>query len=283
MVNPLFFISLILFSSTSLAQDVCSQAAQRVLNTVREITQSLQTTREMGVECVDQEIVDVVLEPYRLQSVAMNLCAEEPGCVDFLKSEAVRVSRLPAEKFESMSTMELWSEIIKHSGLSRIRPPMLSDLPLTKSPSDIFEKLRQARLSNRQLNKNENLKFTCSAVAAIIGPGKAKLLSAAKQVSKIYKIQHSKEVTKLIEKNRLPENVKNKFFKWVSEVEEKGLEEVRKIGGYHDEPLRSMANRRSVRVSDGYRACYESVVENGVTILKVITISNDHHDSGYCR
>src|ERR1700674_871491 len=50
------------------------------------------------------------------------------------------------------------------------------------------------------------------------------------------------------------------FQNWVEEVEERGLEEVRKIPGYHDEPLRGeLKGLRSIRLSRGYRAYYRIV------------------------
>jgi hypothetical protein len=43
----------------------------------------------------------------------------------------------------------------------------------------------------------------------------------------------------------------------VAAVEDQGLEEVRRIPGYHDEPLRGdRAGQRSIRLSRSYRAFY---------------------------
>ncbi len=45
---------------------------------------------------------------------------------------------------------------------------------------------------------------------------------------------------------------------WVAAVEHDGLEEVRKVPGYHDEPLRGdRSGQRSIRLSRAYRAIYE--------------------------
>jgi len=45
---------------------------------------------------------------------------------------------------------------------------------------------------------------------------------------------------------------------WVAAVEHDGLEEVRKVPGYHDEPLKGRrAGQRSIRLSRVYRAIYE--------------------------
>jgi proteic killer suppression protein len=45
---------------------------------------------------------------------------------------------------------------------------------------------------------------------------------------------------------------------WVELVESQGLEEARRIPGFHDEPLGGSRNRqRSIRLSRFYRAIYE--------------------------
>lgn len=45
---------------------------------------------------------------------------------------------------------------------------------------------------------------------------------------------------------------------WVAAVELDGLEKVRKVPGYHDEPLKGdRAGQRSIRLSRRYRAIYE--------------------------
>lgn len=56
---------------------------------------------------------------------------------------------------------------------------------------------------------------------------------------------------------RVPQHVVVKLMGWVAAVEDQGLEEIRKIPGYHDEPLRGKrAGQRSIRLSRSYRACY---------------------------
>ena len=55
----------------------------------------------------------------------------------------------------------------------------------------------------------------------------------------------------------LPRHIASKLQLWVDDVEECGLEEVRKIPGYHDEPLRgNRQGERSIRLSRSYRAIY---------------------------
>ena len=44
---------------------------------------------------------------------------------------------------------------------------------------------------------------------------------------------------------------------WVDDIETRGLDEVRKIRGYHDEALRGKRkDQRSIRLSRAYRAIY---------------------------
>lgn len=56
---------------------------------------------------------------------------------------------------------------------------------------------------------------------------------------------------------RVPRHVVIKLMGWVASVEDQGLELVRKIPGYHDEPLHGKrAGQRSIRLSRDYRAFY---------------------------
>lgn len=56
----------------------------------------------------------------------------------------------------------------------------------------------------------------------------------------------------------VPEHVVRKLLAWVLAVEQFGLEEVRRVPGYHDEPLKGKRKgQRSIRLSKAYRAIYE--------------------------
>ena len=55
----------------------------------------------------------------------------------------------------------------------------------------------------------------------------------------------------------VPKQVAAKFRLWVVSVETVGLEDVCKVPGYHDEPLRgSLEGMRSIRLNQAYRAYY---------------------------
>ena len=61
----------------------------------------------------------------------------------------------------------------------------------------------------------------------------------------------------------VPRHVAIKLGAWVDDVTVRGLEEVRKVPGYHDEPLKGRrAGQRSIRLSRAYRAIYEIRVDD---------------------
>ncbi|HPI41631.1 MAG TPA: type II toxin-antitoxin system mRNA interferase toxin, RelE/StbE family [Pseudobdellovibrionaceae bacterium] len=86
------------------------------------------------------------------------------------------------------------------------------------------------------------------------------------------------ELSSLVKKQlkKLPVHIVVSFQNWVEEVEARGLEEVRKTPGYHDEPLKGeLKGFRSIRLSRGYRAYYQ-VVGSAVKFVNVERI--DKHE-----
>ncbi|HLG20279.1 MAG TPA: type II toxin-antitoxin system RelE/ParE family toxin [Bdellovibrionota bacterium] len=76
------------------------------------------------------------------------------------------------------------------------------------------------------------------------------------------------------ELDRLPGHIRDKFQGWVEAVERAGMEEVRKLKGYHDEPLHGQRRgQRSIRLSRGYRAIYEERADHTVMVARVIEVS----------
>ena len=60
-------------------------------------------------------------------------------------------------------------------------------------------------------------------------------------------------------------------------VEHDGLDEVRKVPGYHDEPLKGdRAGQRSIRLSRSYRAIYE-VKNDAVEFVSVEEVSKHEY------
>lgn len=76
---------------------------------------------------------------------------------------------------------------------------------------------------------------------------------------------------KVIEQLRwLPHFIVRKLNKWARDVERFGIRDVRKISGYHDEPLHGLrTGQRSIRLSRSYRAIY---VERGDFNMNIISI-----------
>lgn len=71
---------------------------------------------------------------------------------------------------------------------------------------------------------------------------------------------HQVELTPRAKKQikRLPCRVVDKLLAWVEAVQLKGLEEVRKSPGFHDEALKGKRRgQRSIRLSLHYRAIYQ--------------------------
>jgi hypothetical protein len=147
---------------------------------LQSLSRSIESGSTKAIECVEQEFVDMVLDPIRLQDFAMKQCEAKPECKVALVKEAARVSKLEESRFEKLNAVALWGEIQRFSGANRIATIQFSDLPLTNDPEILFEKIRNERLAARTLNKSENLSMACTALAAIIGPAKLKALKLGK-------------------------------------------------------------------------------------------------------
>ena len=253
--------------------DSCILKAKPFEGEIKSLSRSIEAGSTKAIECVEQEFVDMVLDPIRLQDFAMKQCDPKPECKTALINEAVRVSKLEKSRFEKLNAVALWGEIQRFSGANRIAHIQFSDLPLADDPEVLFEKIKTERIAARSLSQNENLSMACTALAAIIGPGKLKALKLGNTARKSYLIQRSHDIEKKLSKNKLPSNVKEKFLQWEKEVQEKGLAEVKKIPGFHDEPVKSVPGRHSVRMNQGYRVFYDTIEENGVIKIKVIDIN----------
>ena len=69
---------------------------------------------------------------------------------------------------------------------------------------------------------------------------------------------------------KLPLYIVDKLLAWVILVETKGIYEVRKIPGFHDEPLHgSHAGERSIRLNRAYRAIYRVLEVNSLEFISV--------------
>ncbi len=75
---------------------------------------------------------------------------------------------------------------------------------------------------------------------------------------------------------KVPVYIALKLQDWIEDVESRGLEEVRKIPGYHDEPLTGeLKGYRSIRLSRAYRAYYR-IIDGKVRFVSIERV--DKHE-----
>lgn len=87
------------------------------------------------------------------------------------------------------------------------------------------------------------------------------------------------ELTKNAQKNlsKVPDFIKDKLLLWVDAVERLGIRQVRKIPGFHDEPLKGdRRGQRSIRLNKAYRAIYIESERKEIQIISIIEVSK--HD-----
>jgi proteic killer suppression protein len=71
----------------------------------------------------------------------------------------------------------------------------------------------------------------------------------------IHRVELSSRVKQQL--RRVPHHVVTKLLAWVDDVEARGLEEVRKVPGFNDHPLKGkLAGKRAIRLSRQWRAVY---------------------------
>ncbi len=76
---------------------------------------------------------------------------------------------------------------------------------------------------------------------------------------------------------KVPLHIVRKLQAWIDDVEDAGLHEVRKISGYHDEPLKgNRTGQRSIRLSKAYRAIYIIDQQDKIEIVKLLEVNK--HD-----
>lgn len=85
---------------------------------------------------------------------------------------------------------------------------------------------------------------------------------------------------KFVEKqlDRIPEVIVRKFRIWVALVEESGIREVRKLKGFHDEPLKGKRQgQRSVRLNRAYRAIYVEHNSGELELIEVLEVNKHEY------
>lgn len=77
--------------------------------------------------------------------------------------------------------------------------------------------------------------------------------------------------------NKVPKYIKEALYLWAATVHKIGLEEVRKIKGYHDEPLLGERwGQRSIKLNRSYRAIYEQKDDKELILISVVEVNK--HD-----
>ena len=80
---------------------------------------------------------------------------------------------------------------------------------------------------------------------------------------------------------RAPQHVAAKLLAWMDDVTDRGIEEVRKLPGYNDHPLKGkLAGKRAIRLSLKWRAIYViRTTTEGKTAIEFVQVQEVHaHD-----
>jgi proteic killer suppression protein len=90
----------------------------------------------------------------------------------------------------------------------------------------------------------------------------------AKGVAVIRRVAIGRTAEKQLRK--APPHITAKLLQWIDLVEEEGLEEARRIPGYHDEALHgTRRGQRSIRLSRSWRAIYVLMVWGHREVVRV--------------
>lgn len=77
---------------------------------------------------------------------------------------------------------------------------------------------------------------------------------------------------------KIPRHIVENLAAWADDVETRALEEVRKLPGYHDEPLQGdRQGQRSIRLSRAYRAIYAIRVDARGEFVSVEEVSKHEY------
>ena len=92
----------------------------------------------------------------------------------------------------------------------------------------------------------------------------------------IFRVELSTKAKKNLSK--LPGYIVDKLDVWIDAVERYSLEQVRKIPGYHDEPLMGKRwGQRSIRLSLHYRAIYRILEDRSVEFVEVEEVNKHEY------
>ena len=87
-------------------------------------------------------------------------------------------------------------------------------------------------------------------------------------------------ISKFAEKQikKLPKQISEALFIWVESIELTGIAEIRKLKGYHDEPLKGdRKGQRSARLNRSYRVIYIENENKGLVLITVIEVNKHEY------
>lgn len=77
---------------------------------------------------------------------------------------------------------------------------------------------------------------------------------------------------------RLPNYIVLKLNRWIKGVESEGIIEMRKIPGFHDEPLKGdRKGTRSIRLNRSYRAIYSEHEMGNFVLIRIEEVNNHEY------
>ncbi len=91
----------------------------------------------------------------------------------------------------------------------------------------------------------------------------------------IYQVKLSRQARKDLKK--VPRYIAIKLWGWIDAIGHQGLNQIRKIPGFHDESLKgNRTGQRSIRLSKGYRAIYE-IHRDGIKFVEIMEINKHEY------
>ena len=95
-------------------------------------------------------------------------------------------------------------------------------------------------------------------------------------VEDIFSVKFSRQTLKHLK--NIPLYVAIKLQAWIDDVGHRGLREVRKVPGHHDEPLKGKRQgQRSIRLSHSYRAIYIIRRDNQVQFVEINEVNKHEY------
>jgi len=98
------------------------------------------------------------------------------------------------------------------------------------------------------------------------------ILLYTKHMERRYEVVLSKSAQKQIK--RLPEHIRKSLRTWVEIIEDMGMPVMRRIPGYHDEPLKGdRRGQRSSRLNVHYRVIYVETDRGELVIVSILEVN----------